>query len=433
VPSRPATLEGMLTLLERRAPQAHIELGLERVAQVFSRLAPDLRNSRIITVGGTNGKGSTVAFLEAIAHAAGKSCLAYTSPHIVDFTERFRFNGSPVSESEVAEALRSVEQAVEQARDGTELTWFEHVTLAAFVLAGQRRPDWLVLEVGLGGRLDAVNIIDADVAVITSIGLDHQRWLGRTRAAIAREKCGIARAGRPIFVAERNPPAGMREILAERGAEARFARGGFEWRWRGDALDVEVEERRLTGLRPGLAGAQQGGNAAAALGCALVLEPALDDARLAKAIGAARLSGRFQTVLESPRVVVDVAHNPAAARALARQIRRLPAPRRAVFAALDDKDVGGVVRAVDRHVDHWYLAGLQPPRGLSSRALRERIGVALSDERCEALESVPRALDAAISGARLSGSGSVVVFGSFLTAEAALIHMRRQQPPEIDG
>ena len=418
----------MLALLERRAPQARIELGLERVARVLASLAPDLENTRIITVGGTNGKGSTVAFLEAIACAAGKTCLAYTSPHVVEFTERFRVDGRQMSESEVSEALRSVDRA----RGETELTWFEHVTLAAFALAGQRRPDWLVLEVGLGGRLDAVNVVDADVAAITSIGLDHQQWLGRTRAAIAREKCGIARPGGPIFVAERNPPNGMRQTLAELGAKARFARDDFDWRWRGGALDVAVEGRRLAGLRPGLSGAQQGGNAAAALGCALVLEPGLDDALLAEAIAAARLSGRFQTVLSSPRVVVDVAHNPAAARALAGQMRRLPAPRHAVFAALDDKDVGGVVRALDRHVSHWYLAGLPGPRGLSTKALRGRIGAALSDERCEALESVPRALDAAIAGARASDCGSVVVFGSFLTAEAALIHMRQQQP-EIDG
>lgn len=418
----------MLALLERRAPQARIELGLERVARVLASLAPDLQHTRIITVGGTNGKGSTVAFLEAIARGSGTTCLAYTSPHVVEFTERFRVDGRQMSESEVSEALRSVEQA----RGETELTWFEHVTLAAFELAGQRRPDWLVLEVGLGGRLDAVNVVDADVAAITSIGLDHQQWLGRTRAAIAREKCGIARPGRPIFVAERNPPAGMRETLAELGADARFARDEFDWRWRGGALEVDVEGRCLIGLKPGLAGAQQGGNAAAALGCALVLEPHLNDALLTEALGAARLSGRFQTVLDSPPVVVDVAHNPAAARALARQMGRLPSPRHAVFAALDDKDVGGVVRALDRHVNHWYLAGLPGPRGLSSNALREGIGAALSDERCEALESVPRALDAAIAGVRASGQGSVVVFGSFLTAEAALMYMRRQHP-EIDG
>jgi len=381
---------------------------------VLERLAPDLSGIRIATIGGTNGKGSTVAFLEAIAAAAGKRCLAYTSPHVLEFSERFRIDGRPAASAEIVAAL----QQVERARGDTALTWFEHVTLAALVLAGDSRPDWLLLEVGLGGRLDAVNVVNPEVAAISSIGLDHQAWLGRSRAVIAREKCGIARAGRPVFVAERRRPPGMCECLESIGAVTRLAGLDFDWRWRGRGLDLEIEGRKLVGLRPALPGRHQGGNAAAAVGCALVLEPALDDAVIARGLAQARLIGRFQTVAESPRVIVDVAHNPAAARALAAQLEALPRPRVAVLAALNDKDVAAMTRTLDACFDHWCLAGLPGPRGLDSAELERRIGARPGPERRDALESVEQAL--ATARARCGRNGTVVAFGSFHTVEAVV-------------
>lgn len=417
----PGSLEGMLALLEQRAPQVRIELGLDRVRAVLQRLELDLSGMRIATIGGTNGKGSTVAFLEGIAIAAGKRCLAYTSPHVVDFTERFRVDGDRAAAADIATAM----QQVERARGAIALTWFEHVTLAALVLADRQRPDWLLLEVGLGGRLDAVNVIDPDAAAITSIGLDHQAWLGRTRSAIAREKCGIARQGRPVFVAERRRPAGMLECLTAIGADTHLAGRDFRWRWTEDRLSVELVGRRLGGLRLSLPGRHQGGNAAAALGCALVLDPELDDAVLAQGLAQARLIGRFQTVAEAPRVIVDVAHNPAAARALAAQVVGLPQPRIALMAALDDKDVAGMVRALDGCFEHWYLAGLPGPRGLDSATLLQRIGACLGRERCDALESVDQALAAA--RARCGRDGTVVAFGSFLTVEAVVRCMQLRE------
>lgn len=403
----------MLARIERRAPISEIELGLERVRRVLDRLEPDLSATRVISVGGTNGKGSTVAFIEAIARRADRRVLALTSPHVVHFGERFRLNGESLSDRELRDALARVEDA----RGDDSLTWFEHVTLAGFELAGRLRPDWLVAEVGMGGRLDAVNVLDADVAVITSIGLDHQRWLGSTRSAIAREKCGIARAARPVVVGEKRRPKGMRHRLAEIEAEALLAGRDFNWRWRGERVTLDLPDERLGPVTPGLAGRHQGGNAACAALAVRRLEPDLPARWLVDGIARASLIGRFQRLLRAPDVVVDVAHNPAAARKLGEQLRRLPGRNMAVFGVLGDKDVAGIVRALAPVFDRWFLVSVDGPRGLDARSIRRR-APAVAD-RCapEALESMTEALAAARSACR--PDDRVVVFGSFLTVSAA--------------
>ena len=421
----PEHLDAMLQHIERRAPQSGIELGLERVRRVLERLAPRLDGIRIASIAGTNGKGSTVAFLEAIAARAGITTLAFTSPHMVAVGERFRFNGNPGADAEIAEALR----AVERARGRIALTWFEHVTLAAFVLAARKSPDWLILEVGMGGRLDAVNVLDADVAVITSIGLDHQRFLGPTRAAIAREKCGIARAGRPVIVAEKRVPEGMLGRLEEMQADIRLAKRDFDWRWQAGQVTLRLGERVVRGILPGLAGRHQAGNAAAAAGAALVLDPGLYDRCIVDGLASARLAGRFQRVArapDAPDVIVDVAHNPAAARALAAQLERVPGDKLAVFAALEDKDIAGIVRPLAATFRRWYAATLDVPRGLPAGELVERMGVLRADRRVEALESISGALEAA--GAACRSEQTIVVFGSFITAAAALRALNSHKP-----
>lgn len=414
----PASLEGILERLEQRAPQSRIELGLDRVLQVLDRQRLDFRGTRIVSVAGTNGKGSTVAFLESIAERAGLSALAFTSPHLVRFGERFRFRGRPLPDDEIADALR----AVERARGDISLTWFEHVTLAGFELAARRGPDWLILEVGMGGRLDAVNAVDADVAVITSIGLDHQRFLGRTRAEIAREKCGIARPGRPAIVAEKSLPGGMLDTLRGLGARVVLAGRDFDWRWRLDALGIRLGDRRLDGLSLGLEGRHQGGNAAAAAAAALALAPDLSDGEISEGLAGARLAGRFQRVAASPDVIVDVAHNPAAARVLAAQLERLPGEKTAVFAALEDKDIAGIVRPLAGTFRRWFVATLDVPRGLGADELITRMRGLPVGNRPEALESVSDALAAARSSCATehAQAHSIVVFGSFYTAAAAL-------------
>ena len=422
----PASLEGMLRRLEQRAPQTRIELGLDRVRKVLARQRLDFGDTRIVSVAGTNGKGSTVAFLEAIAARAGLESLAFTSPHLVSFGERFRLRGQALPDDEIAAALG----AVERARGDIALTWFEHVTLAGFELAARRRPDWLIAEVGMGGRLDAVNAVDADVAVITSIGLDHQRFLGRTRAAIAREKCGIARAGRPAIVAEKKLPDGMLQTLEAAGARVSLAGRDFDWRWRSEALCIRLGERRIGELSPGLGGRHQGGNAAAATAAAVALAPSLSDREIADGLADAHLAGRFQRVAASPDVIVDVAHNPAAARVLAAQLKRLPGAKSAVFAALEDKDVAGIVRPLARVFRRWFVADLDVPRGLRAVELIDRMRGLPVGGRPEALESVADALAAAREScdadrapkcAPAGGSAhTIIVFGSFYTVAAAL-------------
>lgn len=407
----------MLSLLERRAPQTRIALGLDRVGRVLGRMAVDLSGTRVVSVAGTNGKGSTVAFLESVGAAAGRRTFAMTSPHLVRFAERFRIDGEPVPESAILEAL----QRVERAREDVDLTWFEHVTLAGFCLGARLRPDWFVAEVGMGGRLDAVNAVDADVAIITSIGLDHQRWLGRTRAAIAREKCGIARADRPVIIGEKRCPDGMLAELDRIGAEVRLAGRDFDWRWRGPKVSIRIDGERFGPVAPGLAGRHQAANAACATTAARTLEPSLAAAAIARGIARARLAGRFQHVSVSPDIFVDVAHNPAAARTLAALLERVPGKKHAVFGALDDKDVAGVARALAGRFDRWYVATLEAPRGLEAQAVIERMRLPDSEPEPEALESVADALAAARS--RSAPDDTIVVFGSFLTAAAALAAM----------
>lgn len=417
----PASLHGMLRRLEQRAPQSRIDLGLDRVRQVLGRLRLDFGDTRIASIAGTNGKGSTVAFLEAIAARAGLSALAFTSPHLLRFGERFRYLGEPLPDDEIASALH----AVERARGDTALTWFEHITLAGFELAARRRPDWLIAEVGMGGRLDAVNVLDADVAVITSIGIDHQRFLGRTRAAIAREKCGIARAGRPAIVAEKKRPEGLLETLDAVGARVSLASRDFDWRWRSEKLNIRVGNREIAGFSPGLAGRHQGGNAAAAAAAGLALAPSLTDREIAEGLAAARLAGRFQRVAASPDVIVDVAHNPAAARVLAAQLKRLPGEKIAIFAALEDKDIAGILRPLAGAFRRWFAATLDVPRGHRATDLVDLM-CELPGDRPEALESVSDALAAArrsFETERTSADSTahtIIVFGSFYTVAAAL-------------
>lgn len=409
----PATLDGMLARIEQRSPISRIELGLDRVGRVLDRLAPDLSNCRIVSVAGTNGKGSTVAFVEAIGRAAGRRTLAFSSPHVVAFGERYRLDGQPLSDAALHDALVRVERA----REDVPLTWFEHITLACFDLAGRLAPDWLIAEVGMGGRLDAVNAVDADLAVITSIGLDHQRFLGRTRAAIAREKCGIARSGRPVVVGEKDRPEGMVAMLTGLGAKPLLAGVDFDFYWRRDRLFISLPGERLGGLVPGIPGRYQRSNAACAALAVRQLEPDLPAELLEAGLRQAALIGRFQRVAEDPDVIVDVAHNPAAARVLAEQLERLPGRNLAVFGVLEDKDVAGIARAMAPAIARWFVATLDVPRGLDAAAAVRRAPALAGRERPEALESVGEAIRAARAACR--PGDRVIVFGSFMTAAAA--------------
>ena len=334
-----------------------IELGLDRVREVWQRMGAPAPAKRVITVGGTNGKGSTVALLEAMLAAAGLRVGAFTSPHLLDYNERVRIGGANADDA----ALIASFERIEAARGGIPLTYFEFGTLAALDLFARENIDVAVLEVGLGGRLDAVNIIDADVAVITTVDLDHMAWLGPDRDSIGREKAGIARAGRTAIVGGLMPPAGLLDALAERGASVERAGIDFQverhadgWRWRHvDGTAMELPD-------PALAAPVQFANAAAAVAALHALwrgeqtmTPSVSFAAICAGLHDVRAPARLQTLGGAPELIVDVGHNPQAARALADWLDMQPAGRtHAVYGALTDKDVAGVIGALGTRIGH---------------------------------------------------------------------------------
>jgi dihydrofolate synthase/folylpolyglutamate synthase len=398
------TLAEWLAYIERQHPKS-IALGLDRVSQVWKRMA--IRPTcPVITVGGTNGKGSTCAMLEAILRAGGYRTGLYTSPHLVAYNERVRVAGAEASDAALAESFA----AVEAARGDVPLTYFEYGTLAALWVFFQEKTEAMVLEVGLGGRLDAVNVVDADVAVITSVDLDHQEFLGPDRESIGREKAGIFRDGRPAVIAEPQPP---QSVLAAPGRQLRLGRDfGYveqqtQWAYWGPA-------GRRSGLaHPALRGATQLRNASAAI-CALDalrerLPVAMQDTR--RGLAEVTLPGRFQVLPGRPQVILDVAHNPQAAGVLAENLAASGfAPETiAVCGMLRDKDIAGVLGAVAPRVTRWHLASLGGPRGASA----DELFLHVKNFPCEKFASPAEAFAAALG--RAGEGDKIVVFGSFPT------------------
>lgn len=399
---------------------AAIDLGLERIREVASRLDLARPAPRVITVGGTNGKGSTVAFIEAIARAAGYRVGAYTSPHLLRYNERIRIDGAPVDDASLVAAF----EAVEAARAGVTLTYFEFGTLAALWLFARAGLDLAVLEVGLGGRLDAVNLVDADVAVITTIALDHTEYLGNDRETIAREKAGILRRGKPVVIAELDPPDSLLREAAR--LEVPILRAGRNYRFRdeGEGWVFEDDRDALSLPKPGLRAPAQRANAAGAIAALRALLPPLSipDAAIAQGVADVRLAGRMQILPGPVEIVLDVGHNPQAAQQLASwlQAHRPRGATQAVFAALADKDVANEVAAMMGQIDIWHLAGLEgiPGRGQSVGQLWQKVGALLSRSLAMRHATVAEALAAARKAAR--PGDRIVVFGSFHTVGEAL-------------
>lgn len=406
---------------------ARIELRLERVQGVWAQLAQDLGlrdplrlPCPVITVGGTNGKGSCIAYLEAWYRAAGYRCCAYTSPHLLRYNERVRIDGAEASEQALCEAFGRIDAA----RGETLLTYFEFGTLAALDLFVRSRPEMVLLEIGLGGRLDAVNAIEADVAVVTTIGLDHMRWLGETLDAIAFEKAGIFRRGRPAVIGQRDAPPRLRRSAEETGARVLQLGEEFDirietgqWRWRGPDGAVQAA---LPG--PALRGRFQYDNAAAALTAAhcLAAQLPLPAAAVRRGLHRVQLPGRFTVRPGRPTWIFDVAHNAQAAAALAANLSALPCSgrRHAVLSLLDDKDAVAISATLAGMVDQWHLAPAPGRRAMPVPQLQEAV--------LATTPAVPPRLygdlDEAIAAvaALAAGEDSVLVFGSFLTVEAAL-------------
>jgi len=413
-----SALDRWLEKLEARAASHVIALGLERVQAVRERL-PATTDAVVITVAGTNGKGSTCALLEAMLRAGGYRVGCYTSPHLLRYNERVRLDGQPIGD----EALLSDFEAVEAVRGEVPLTYFEHGTLAAWVAFCREPLDAIILEVGMGGRLDATNVFDADAAILTGVALDHQAYLGPDREAIGREKAGIFRPERPAIVADPVPPRSVLETAAALGAE--LYRIGVDFGYDGDRQQWRWWSR-AAGNRgglpyPALRGVNQLMNASAALMALTCLRDRLPLAMQAVREGlmTVELPGRFQVLPGRPSVILDVAHNPQAAAVLAENLAAMPGYRRtlAVVGMLADKDVEGVARILASRVDAWFAAGLHGPRALTAEALAARlesVGVATQGT----FSSVTEALAAAQAQAR--DDDRIVVFGSFLTVADAL-------------
>jgi dihydrofolate synthase/folylpolyglutamate synthase len=401
LPQATSPLAAWLSYLENLHSKA-IDMGLERVSLVAARLDVLKPAPFVFTVAGTNGKGTTCRTLEAMLMAAGYKVGVYSSPHLVRYTERVR-----VQNAELAESAHTASFAqIEAARGDISLTYFEYGTLSALWLFKQAQLDVVILEVGLGGRLDATNIVDPDVAVITSIALDHTDWLGPDRESIGREKAGIFRPGKPAIVGEPDMPHTIADVAQEKGAL--LQRRDVDWRysvtesgWRFEDAAGALDNLPLPQVpQP---------NAATALAALRASGLAVEEQAMRDGIQHAILPGRFQIVSESPRLILDVAHNPHAAAYLAGRLKSLPKTGRvlAVIGMLHDKDIGGTLACMESVVDSWYCAPLEGPRGATAEQLMAHIGAG------QRFDSVAQAWRAAMADAR--PEDTVLVCGSFHT------------------
>jgi dihydrofolate synthase/folylpolyglutamate synthase len=409
------TLEQWLDYQLRTHPQ-QIAMGLERVREVAIRMRLGRAGRHVVTVAGTNGKGSTVAFVEAIARAAGLRVGAFTSPHLLRYNERVRLCGDDAPDALLVGAF----ERIEAARGDIPLTYFEFGTLAALAIFADARLDLAILEVGLGGRLDAVNIVDADVAVLTTVDLDHQEYLGPDRETIGADKAGIFRAGRPCVLGERDPPSSVLRRAYELGAIAIRGHSDYlvdrradGWTWREPGFEIELP-------LPALVAPAQLDNAAAAIAALRALPIELPDAALVEGVRSAHVPGRLQVVSHSPEVLVDVAHNPQAAAQLAEWLRAHPMRTRAVFGALRDKDVAAVAALLDPLLVDWHLAGIHDAgaRSVDAAALAAQLEAWVAPERLHLHHDAAAALRAAVAAS--AGDERVLVFGSFHTVADAL-------------
>lgn len=421
---------------------SEIDLGLSRVSQVLECLLPELFELvpgsgksqqklpfTLITVGGTNGKGSTIALLESILLASGYQVGCYTSPHFLRYNERIRINGDNSDDTGICEAF----EAIDKARGEISLTYFEFSTLAAIYLFVQQKCQVVILEVGLGGRLDAVNILDADCSLVTTVDLDHQDWLGDDIESIAYEKAGIYRGVRPAIYGDYQVPESLRkhalEISAELsilGSEYDFSLSDEHWLWKGP-------DNHYNNLpKPGLVGNLQLKNAANALMVLDCLKNQLSDVNLESiTIGLqnSQLTGRYQKIADNPELLVDVAHNPQAAKKLVEYLADNPCVGKthAIFAILADKDISGVVEPLTKQIQSWHLFELNMPRSLSAEktanivaTFSDRSQVACYNDFSLAYQSIVENMSSL-----QQQQDRIIVFGSFFTVACALRHFSR--------
>jgi len=394
-----------------------IDLGLDRIRPVFSRLVQKPLATKTVVVGGTNGKGSSVAFLEAIYVAGGYQVGTYTSPHLISYNERVRLQGEPVSDDQLCQAFEHVEQV----REDVNLTYFEFGTLAAFDIFQQQDLDIVILEIGLGGRLDVVNLIDTDIALITNIALDHMDWLGDTREQIAMEKFGISRTNKPLVFVDEDLPDNAREYcfqnkvdLYQLGTDFHFKQQNSIWHWKNEAKQYHSLPV------PGLVGQHQFKNASGVLMAISLLEKdlPLSMPHLRLGLTAATLPGRFQVIpLDKDGAnlqIFDVAHNPHGIQAFLENLQKLPkiGEHLLVFGMLQDKALIEVVDLLKRHIDQWFLTDIKESRGLSAMALKEvLVSRNIPESQIFSFDSPVQAYESARS--KLQKHDKLLALGSF--------------------
>jgi dihydrofolate synthase/folylpolyglutamate synthase len=429
------TLDAWLAHLEAAHPVG-IDMGLARIGRVKDAL--DLRfNCPVITVGGTNGKGSTCAILETILLRAGYRVGCHTSPHLLSFNERARIDGKEASDADLLEHFEAVEQARAGLAEPVSLTYFEFTTLAILRLFASKGLDAVILEVGLGGRLDAVNIIDTDCAIVTSIDIDHTDYLGDTREKIAFEKAGIFRPGKPAVCGDPAPPQTLIDHAGAVGADLWLV--GRDFRYEAQPGNERQQwsyvgrtQRRAALAYPALRGANQLINTSAALAALEALRERIpvsaQDIRLG--LANVELPGRFQVLPGKPQIIFDVAHNPHAAAVLAQNLGNMGyfPYTYAVFGAMGDKDIAGVVKHLTGEIDHWNVTALPTARAASPQRLEEALREAGvndgPDSSVTRFETPAEAFQDALK--RASENDRILIFGSFFTVAGVMAYRKSQ-------
>ncbi len=406
------SLKGWLDWQETLHPKS-IDLGLERVAKVFSLLNPQGIKPVTITVAGTNGKGSSIAFLEAIYRAQGLRVGAYTSPHIIDYNERIKVNGIAVTDQLICASF----ERIEAIRDNVSLSYFEFSTLAALDIFSRADIDIQLLEVGLGGRLDAVNIIDADAMIVTSISIDHTAWLGETRDAIAYEKAGVFRENKVAITGDPNPPqtlidyaAKLPAPLSRIGHEFSYTKTAVDWTWHN-------ENSQLNALPPPLLkGEHQYRNASAVLAAIQSLQNKIhvSEEAIKQGLSSVKLPGRFQLIQSESPVLLDVSHNTQAAQALVEYLQAefKDIPIHAIFTMMSDKDIPGVIKLMKPFIKHWYITPLDNPRTCKNSDIQNAFRIHHINQVSSGFKDFTSAFKAAKTCSQ-ADNGLVLVFGSF--------------------
>lgn len=406
-----------------------IDPGLTRIAAVWERLsAGKPLPFKVVTVAGTNGKGSSVALMTAILRAAGYKTGSYTSPHLLRYNERMAVNGEPSTDAQICQAFAQIDAA----RAEISLTYFEFATLAAALIFIDQQIDVAILEVGMGGRLDAVNLFDADVAIITPIGLDHMHWLGDNREKIGAEKAGILRAGKPVVCSEVSPPKSVLDTANKLCAPTYIAGHDYLYQQTADTWSWQQKDKQAFQHlpRPALNGEYQLQNSAAVIMAAqLFVQEGLvniNEAAVRKGLTTVRLSGRFQVVDGPIQRIFDVTHNQQGAENLERLLREAPCHGKtlAVIAMLRDKDSAAVFTALQTAIDHWYFGGLTGERGQTAADLASGLKAVAPTAQFSQQDTVEQAYHLAMQQAE--AGDRVLIFGSFHTVEAVM-----RQIPEL--